>query len=343
MKLLDFRSDTVTQPTEEMRRAMASAVVGDDILGEDLTVQRLEAMSATMFGKEAGLFVISGTMANQVTIMVLTRLGDEIIVGEDTHIYNLEVGGLAALSSVQARPVRAEQGRFNPADVKKAIRPKGLQSAISRVLCLENTYNLNRGIPLDLDYHKEMADIAHSHDMTVYLDGARIFNAALAFNMSLAELCQPVDCLQFCLSKGLAAPVGSVIVGTKTFIERARWIKQRIGGGMRQAGHMAAAGIVALEKMQVRLKEDHENAAYLANGLAAIDERLVDPGALRTNILYINFGAAGKQAAPIVKELLKNNVKIKQIDEGACRMITHWGIDKGDIETVLALYKKIMG
>ena len=226
MKLLDFRSDTVTQPTEEMRKAMASAVVGDDILGEDPTVQRLERMCATMFGKEAGLFVISGTMANQVAIMALTQLGDEIIVGEDTHIYNLEVGGLAALSGVQARPVRAELGRFSPADVKKAIRPRGVQSAISRVLCLENTYNLNRGIPLNLDYLKEMADIAHSHDMTVYLDGARIFNAAAAFNMSLAELCQPVDCLQFCLSKGLAAPVGAVLAGSPRIGPRSCFLRQ---------------------------------------------------------------------------------------------------------------------
>ncbi len=343
MKLLDFRSDTVTQPTEEMRAAMASAVVGDDILGEDPTVQRLESMCATMFGKEAGLFVISGTMANQVSVMALTQLGDEIIVGEDTHIYNLEVGGLAALSGVQARPIRAEQGRFSPADLKKAIRPKGVQSAISRVLCLENTYNLNRGIPLNADYMKEMADIAHNHDMTVYLDGARIFNAGVAFNMPLAKLCAPVDCLQFCLSKGLAAPVGAIMVGTKAFIDRSRWIKQRVGGGMRQAGHMAAAGIVALEKMQSRLQEDHDNATYLAKGLASIDEGLVDLKAPRTNIVYIDFGATGRQSGPIVSELLKNNVKIKHIDDGACRMITHWGIDKADIDTVLALYKKILG
>ena len=343
MKLLDFRSDTVTQPTEEMRAAMASAVVGDDILGEDPTVQRLESMCAAMFGKEAGLFVISGTMANQVSVMALTQLGDEIIVGEDTHIYNLEVGGLAALSGVQPRPIRAEQGRFSPADLKKAIRPKGVQSSISRVLCLENTYNLNRGIPLNADYMKEMADIAHNHDMTVYLDGARIFNAARAFNTSLAELCKPVDCLQFCLSKGLAAPVGAIMVGSRAFIDRSRWIKQRVGGGMRQAGHMAAAGIVALEKMQARLQEDHDNATYLAKGLAAIDERLVDLKAPRTNIVYIDFGAMGRQSGPVVNELLKNNVKIKQIDDGACRMITHWGIDKADIDTVLGMYKKILG
>jgi len=325
-----------------MREAMATAIVGDDILGEDPTVQRLETMSAEMFGKEAGLFVISGTMANQVAIMALTQLGDEIIVGEDTHIYNLEVGGLAALSGVQARPLKAAKGKFDPGDVKKAIRPRGVQSAVTRVLCLENTYNLNRGIPLPLEYHQEMADIAHSHDMKVYLDGARIFNAAQALNISLAELCRPVDCLQFCLSKGLAAPVGSVMVGNKAFINRARWIKQRIGGGMRQAGHMAAAGVVALEKMMARLVDDHENAARLAAGLAAIDTRLINRDDQLTNIVHINFAAAGKQAAPIVRELLENDVKIKQIDDGTCRMITHWGIDRGDIDTVLALYKKIL-
>jgi threonine aldolase len=342
MKRLDFRSDTVTQPTDEMRAAMASAVVGDDILGEDPTVQRIEAMCADMFGMEAGLFLISGTMANQVAIMALTQLGDEIIVGEDTHIYNLEVGGLAALSGVQPRPVRAEKGKFNPAEVRKAIRPTGVQSAITRVLCLENTYNLNRGIPLSSDYLQEMADIAHHNSMTVYLDGARIFNAALAFNTPVAQFCRPVDCLQFCLSKGLAAPVGAILVGTKAFIHRARWIKQRIGGGMRQAGHMAAAGIVALEQMMGRLAEDHENATYLAMGLASIDERLVDLTVPRTNIVYIDFGAAGKQSGPIVKALLDQNVKVKQIDDASCRMITHWGIDKNDIDAVLALYKKIL-
>jgi threonine aldolase len=343
MKLLDFRSDTVTQPTDAMRQAMAGAVVGDDILGEDPTVQRLEALSAAMFGKEAGLFVISGTMANQVAIMALTQLGDEIIVGEDTHIFNLEAGGLAALSGVQARPVRARQGRFDPAEVKKAIRPKGIQSAVTRVLCLENTYNLNRGIPLPRDYQQEMADIAHSHDMTVYLDGARIFNAAQALGISLAELCRPVDCLQFCLSKGLAAPVGSVIVGNRAFIDRARWIKQRIGGGMRQAGHMAAAGIVALEQMLARLQEDHDNASYLATGLAAIDSRLVDLAAPRTNIVHIDFGAAGRQATPIVQALSSSNVKIKQIDAGTCRMITHWGIARADIDEVLVIYRRLLG
>jgi threonine aldolase len=340
--LLDFRSDTVTQPTERMRHAMATAVVGDDILGEDPTVRRLEAMSAEMFGKEAGLFVISGTMANQVAIMALTQLGDEIIVGEDTHIYNLEVGGLAALSGVQPRPLKAQRGQFSPTDVRKAIRPKGIQAAVTRVLCLENTYNLNRGIPLSLAYMEEMAEIARAQGVSVYLDGARIFNAAVELNTSLAQLCRPADCLQFCLSKGLAAPVGSLILGSRATIERARWIRQRIGGGMRQAGHMAAAGIVALEEMLPRLKQDHDNATRLVEGLAAIDGRLVNPGAPRTNIVHIDFGATGRDAGAVVRQLLERNIKIKQIDDAICRMITHWGIETDDIDATLDLFREIL-
>ena len=341
-KPLDFRSDTVTQPTEEMRAAMASAIVGDDILGEDPTVQRLEAMSAHLFGKEAGLFVISGTMANQVAIMALTQAGDEIIAGEDSHIYNLEVAGIAALSGVQIRPVKAGTGRFNPTAVRKAIRPKGLQSAVTRVLCLENTYDLNRGIPVGLEYHQEMLEIARSRDLVLYLDGARIFNASASLGIGVKTLCEPIDCLQFCLSKGLAAPVGALLVGSKAFIDRARWMRQRIGGGMRQAGHMAAAGIVALERMMGRLVQDHENATRLARGLADIDERLVDLAMPWTNIVHIDFGAAGFQSEPIVAALLEHRIKIKQINPEACRMITHWGIDEDDIDAALMALKKVL-
>ncbi|MEI7612690.1 MAG: GntG family PLP-dependent aldolase [Betaproteobacteria bacterium] len=341
-KLLDFRSDTVTQPTEAMRSAMASAIVGDDTMGEDPTVRRLEAMSAELLGKEAALFVISGTMANQVAIMALTQLGDEIIAGENSHLYNFEAGGVAALSGAQIRPMRAEAGMFNPAAVRKSIRPKGIQSAVSRVLCLENTYDLTRGIPVGLEYHQEMAEIAHRHDMVLYLDGARIFNAALSQGLSVKALCAPIDCLQFCLSKGLAAPVGALLVGSKAFIDRARWIRQRIGGGMRQAGHMAAAGIVALEQMTGRLAEDHENATRLANGLAAIDERLIDRVTPRTNIVRIDFGTAGYQPEPIVKALLEQQIKIRQLDQESCRMITHWGIDADDIESVLAVFSSLL-
>jgi len=339
VKILDFRSDTVTTATDEMRRAMAAAEVGDDILGEDPTVARLEAASAALFGKEAGLFVISGTMANQVAVMALTQRGDEIIVSEDSHIYNLEVGGLAALSGVQPRPLRAAGGRFDPADVRRAIRPPGIQSAVTRVLCLENTYDLNRGIPLPAEYHAEMAALARSRGVAVYLDGARIFNAAVAFGATPADLCRHVDCLQFCLSKGLAAPVGSVIVGPCDFIAKCRWVRQRIGGGMRQAGHMAAAGLVALESMAGRLAEDHANAKRLAAGLAALDHRLADPAATLTNIVHIDLAAAGRQAGPVVDRLRAGGIKIKQIDDGRCRMITHWGLDAADIDAALAAFR----
>jgi threonine aldolase len=342
LKLLDFRSDTVTQPTDAMRTAMAEAVVGDDILGEDPSVQRLESLSASLFGKAAGLFMVSGTMANQVAIMAMTQLGDEVIAGEASHIYNLEVGGIAALSGVQIRPLATDSGRFNAAALNKAIRSPGIQSAVTRVLCLENTYDLNRGIPLALDYLQEVADIAHRRDVQVYLDGARIFNACLSQGISPQALCAPVDGLQFCLSKGLAAPVGSVLVGSSEFIARARWLRQRLGGGMRQAGHMAAAGIVALEQMVARLAEDHDHATRLAHGLAALDERLVDLTQPRTNIVRIDLAAAGLQSAPIVEALLERRIRIKQIDADSCRMVTHWGIEQNDIDTALAAFEALL-
>ena len=341
-KVLDFRSDTVTQPTDEMRAAMAAAVVGDDILGEDPTVKRLEALGAERFGKEAALFVISGTMANQVAVMALTQLGDEIIAGEESHLFNLEAGGVAGLSAVQIRPMPTEAGRMDADRVRRAIRPKGIQSAVTRVLCLENTYDLHRGIPLDAEYMNGMAAIAHEREVAVYLDGARIFNAAARQGMTVKALCAPVDALQCCLSKGLAAPVGALLVGSQAFIERARWVRQRLGGGMRQAGHMAAAGIVALEQMVDRLAEDHENAARLAAGLAAIDERLIDGSVPRTNILRIDFGAAGFSAAAVVKAMHERQIRLRQIDDAACRMITHWGIDAEDIEATLAAFREVL-
>lgn len=338
----DFRSDTVTQATSEMRKAMMEAEVGDDILGEDPTVKKLEDMSAVMFGKEAALLTVSGTMANQIAIMALTQLGDEIILGEETHMYNLEVGALAALSCVQARPIPSNLGRFEGKAVKKAIRPRGVQSPISRVLCLENTYDLNRGYPLPPEYQAEMAQLAREHDMTVYLDGARIFNAAEAFKADLKQMAQDVDALQFCLTKGLAAPFGSILLGTQSFIDKARWIKQRIGGGMRQAGHMAAAGIVALTTMQERLHEDHTNALRLANGLVDIDDRLVDVGKVKTNVVQIDFEPVGKEAAFVTAELLKQHIKVKPIGPNACRMITHWGITEADVDYAVAAIRKII-
>ena len=342
-KVLDFRSDTVTQPTDAMRAAMASAVVGDDTMGEDPTVRQLESLGAARFGKEAGLFLLSGTMANQVAIMTLTQLGDEILVGEDAHLFNQELAGVAGMSGVQARPLRAEAGRFDVAAVRKAISPRGGHSATRRVLCLENTYDLSRGIPLDRAYLDTMATLAHENALSVYLDGARVFNAAIAAQTSVAALCAPIDCLQCCLSKGLAAPMGALLLGSRDFIERARRVRQRFGGGMRQAGHMAAAGVVALEQMSDRLVEDHRNARRLAEGLAAIDDRLVDLTTPMTNIVSIDFDAAGIAAATVVAALQAHQIRIRLIEAGRCRMATHWGIEREDIDHALSVLKQVLG
>lgn len=338
----DFRSDTVTQATPAMRQAMMDAVVGDDILGEDPTVKKLEDLSAAMFGKEAALLTVSGTMANQIAIMALTQLGDEIILGEETHMYNLEVGALAALACVQARPIPSLEGHFAVRDIQKSIRPRGVQSPVSRVLCLENTYDLNRGYPLSPAYQAEMAELARNHGLAVYLDGARIFNAAEALRCDVKELAKDVDALQFCLTKGLAAPFGSMLVGSQPFIEKARWIKQRLGGGLRQAGHMAAAGIIALETMRERLHEDHTNACRLATALAAIDERLVNVKQVKTNVVQIDFEQTGKDAAFVTAALLQQQIKVKPIGPFACRMITHWGITADDVDYAVQAIQKII-
>jgi threonine aldolase len=343
MEYRDFRSDTVTQPTPAMRVAMMEAVVGDDILREDPTVQELEATAATMFGKEAALFTISGTMANQVAIMALTQLGDEIIVGAESHIYNLEVGGLAGTSGVQARPLRTERGRFDLAEFHQAIRLRGIQSPITRVVCLENTYSLNDGFALPRSYLQAVADIAHDQGIQVYLDGARVFNASVALGTDVQTLCQDVDVLMFCLSKGLAAPIGSVLMGTQAFIDRARWVRQRLGGGMRQAGHMAAAGLVALRTMVTRLAEDHELAQRLARGLAAINPGLVKLDETETNIVHLHLDAVGRTATEVVEQLLEQGIKIKWIGPTECRMITHYGITAADVDEAVAAIREIVG
>lgn len=341
-KIIDLRSDTVTQPTQSMRLAMMEAQVGDDILGDDPTVRQLESLAAEMFGKEAGLFVISGTMANQVALQTLTQRGDEVLVGEETHIYNLEVGGLAALSGIQVKLLKSSKGRFDLDDIRLSVRSKGIQSPITRVLCLENTYDLNRGIPLPADYISLAAKIAHENDLTVYLDGARIFNAAVVHQETLADLCKDVDALQFCLSKGLAAPVGSLLLGSQDFIDKARWIRQRIGGGMRQAGHMAAAGIIALETMVNRLAQDHANAMRLALGMKRLDPTLVNVEETLSNIVRIDFKHSGKSSTQIALSLELNGIKVKQVNSTCCRMVSHHGITEADIDYVVHTLESIL-
>ncbi len=341
-RVIDLRSDTVTQPTQAMRDAMRDAVVGDDILGEDPTVQELERRSATMLGKEAGLFVVSGTMANQVAVMALTERGDEILVGDATHIFNLEVGGLAALSQVQVRTLPATRGAFSIEAVRGAIRPRGIQAPITRLLCLEDTYDLNRGIPLGSAYLRNVTAVAREHGLAVYLDGARIFNAAVALNERPADLAAHADAAMFCLAKGLSAPIGSVVVGTRAFIDKARWIRQRLGGGMRQAGHMAAAGLVAVNEMMDRLADDHRHARMLAEGLSRIHPSLVELGAPMTNIVHIDFGGVDARAPDVARRLSEIGIRVKVVGEHAARAVTHRGIDVAHIEAVVAAVRRCL-
>ncbi|MEX0975256.1 MAG: GntG family PLP-dependent aldolase [Bacillota bacterium] len=338
----DFRSDTVTLPTQQMRDAMATAEVGDDILGEDPTVDTLEALGARMLGKEASLFVVSGTMANQLAVMTATQLGDEILVAEESHIYNLEVAGMAALSGVQARTLKSVNGRFNLSDLDRSIRSPGVQFARTRMLCLENTFDLNRGIPLPPSYIAEVAAITHRHELFCYMDGARLFNASVALNVPLTSLCADVDAVMVALTKGLAAPIGALLCGSVSFVERARWMRQRIGGGMRQAGHMAAAGIVGLETMMGRLEEDHQNAKRLVEGLMSIDPSLVEPASGQTNVVQLRFDALGIPATQVVEALLQRGIKIKLIGEYACRMVTHWGICRDEVDLALREIRTVL-
>lgn len=340
--IIDYRSDAEALATLEMRQAMANAEVGDDFNGEDPTVNQLEEMSAHMFEKEAGLFVISCTMSNQIAIMASAQQGDEVLVGEESHIYNLETGGLAALAGVQTRPLMSTEGKFHFKDIQRAIRKGGLQFPITKVLCLENTYDLNRGIPLSEEYMSEVSLLAHKNDLMVYLDGARIFNAAAALKVHPKNLCKDVDMMQFSLSKGLSAPVGSVLLGSKAFIERARRIRQRIGGGMAQAGHMAAAGIVALQTMIDRIQDDNLNAKHLATGLASINENMVNVERTFTNIVQMDLQSVGKDAY-YIKDILQDfGIKVKVIDSTTCRFVTHRGITAEDIEKTINTIKDIL-
>lgn len=337
----DYRTDEETLATLEMRQAMADAEIGDDFSGEDPNVNRLEKMSAQIFGKEAGLFVISCTMANQIAIMASAGPGDEVLVGEESHIYNMETGGLAALAGVQARPLRDIEGQFDFQDIQKSIRKCELQTPITKVLCLENTYDLNCGIPLTDKYISEVCSLAHKNNLQVYLDGARIFNAAAALNIDPQILCKDIDMMQFSLCKGLSAPVGAVLLGTKDFIKKARRMRQRIGGGLGKAGYMAAAGVVALETMIDRIQDDNINAKHLAIGLAKLDENIVNVEKTLTNIVQIDLKTAKMDAYYMKNALEEYGIKIKVIDSTKCRLVTHIGITSQDIEETINIIKKI--
>lgn len=342
--MIDLRSDTVTKPTKEMRRAMAEAEVGDDVYGEDPTVNLLQEKAAEIFGKEAALFCPTGSMGNQIAVKLHTRPGDEIVIEERGHIFNYEMGAPSVLSGVMIRPVRAanDNGMLSWAEIESAIHVNQPYYACpTGLVCLENTHNFGGGSVMSAAETSEICDGAHRFNLPVHLDGARIFNAAVALGETVANLSRDCDSVQFCLSKGLGAPVGSILLGKKDFINEARTWRKRLGGGMRQVGILAAAGIVALEESPKRLHIDHENARLLAEGVAELRGVAIDAERVRTNIVIFDVSATGKTSAEICDALKKE--KIYAIPFGArVRMVTHTDVSREDIEKTLKVLEKII-
>lgn len=345
MAAIDLRSDTVTLPTPEMRLAMAEAEVGDDVYGEDPSINRLEELSADRMGKEAGLFVVSGTMGNLSAILTHCGRGDEFILGNLSHTFIFEAGGAAALGGVHPHTlINQPDGSLVLEEIEDAIRPDDIHQPISRLLVLENTHNRCGGTALSVEYTQAVGELAHRHGLKLHLDGARIFNAAVLFGVEATQLVEPADSVTFCLSKGLSAPVGSVLCGSQDFIKRARRIRKQLGGGMRQAGILAAAGIVALETMVDRLAEDHVRAKQLAQGLSRIDSLVLDAGTPYTNMVFLsledNFPLSGNEVANKLKTL---DVLVGVVSEKRFRLVTHYGIEDADIDSAIGAFQEVVG
>ena len=338
--IVDLRSDTLTLPTPEMREAMARAQVGDDVWEEDPTVQRLEAMSAECLGKEAGLFVASGTMGNLVSVLSHTQAGQEVVLDLDSHIFNYEVAGAAVIGSVQMRPVKTARGFLAPVQVREALRPPNIHIPPTGLVCVENTHNRHGGTCCTPEEIEAVAAAAHAAGVPVHLDGARIFNAAVALKRPVADFARPVDSLTFCLSKGLGAPVGSLVCGSRELVTRARRVRKMLGGGMRQVGVLAAAGIVALDSMVDRLAEDHLNCRRLAEGVSRLPHVRLDLATVQTNIVIFRIEKDGG-AADLVTGCLARKVKIHQTGPATIRCVTHKDVDGDDIERALEAFREI--
>jgi threonine aldolase len=346
MDIIDLRSDTVTQPTPAMREAMAAAPVGDDVYGEDPTINRLQDMAAARLGKEAGLFVPSGTMGNLAAVLAHCGRGDEAIMGDLGHTFLFEAGGISALGGVFAHTLPNQpDGTLRLADIRAAVRnPSDPHHPLSRLVILENTHNRCGGVPITAEYTRAVSDLAHSHGMLLHLDGARIFNAAIALGVPAADLAAPADSVTFCLSKALCAPVGSVLCGSRDFIERARRIRKQLGGGMRQAGVIAAAGIVAMESMIDRLAEDHARAKALARGLAAIPGVQIISGQPASNMVFVELDeAVPVDAAQVAAALAKKGVKVGTIGTRRFRLVTHYWIDDTAVNSAVKAFEEVLG
>jgi len=336
-KKIDLRSDTVTLPTDEMREAMNNAEVGDDVYQEDPTVNRLEELAAKKLGKEEALFVPSGTMGNLIAVLTHCQRGDEIILERD-----YEVGGMSAVAGVMPRLIVGDRGIPNPQDIKRALRDENLHYPMTTLICLENTHNRAGGTIISPKVTEEICQLAHQRNIAVHLDGARIFNAAIALDIETIFLTKNVDSVMFCLSKGLCAPVGSILAGSKEFIQRARKNRKMLGGGMRQAGILAAAGIIALENMVERLEEDHKNARILGEGLADISGIKVDLATIQTNMVYFDLQESSMDTFQFLPKLAEYNILGLPRPPTKVRLVTHYGIGEEDIYNTIKAIKEIV-
>lgn len=342
MDRIDLRSDTVTQPTPAMREAMAKAEVGDDVFGEDPSINKLQEMAAERMGKEAGLFVPSGTMGNLAAVLTHCQRGDETIMGDRGHTFLFEGGGVSALGGVLVHTLpNLPDGSLDLSQIELAIRPDDVHHPVTRLVILENTHNRCGGTILTKEYTEKVAAFLNKRRILLHLDGARIFNAAIALELPAEDLAKPADSVTFCLSKALCAPVGSVLCGSNEFIRKARRIRKMLGGGMRQAGVIAAAGIIALEQMVDRLAEDHQRARKLAEGLAGIPGVRLSFGLPQTNMVFAELTeGVAKNGKQVVDELKKENILIGNVGPRNFRMVTHYWVDNKDIDRTLDAMKK---
>ena len=327
-----------------MRRAMAEAVVGDDVLGDDPTVKRLEARAAAVVGMEAALFVSSGTMGNEIAIKVWTEPGDEIIVDSRSHIYLYEAAGPALISGVQVCPIDTENGAIPVDTIRSSIRdPSDIHCPKTRLFCIENTHNMHGGRILPIDYLRGLRELSLERRIPIHLDGARIFNASAATGISPAEYASFADSVMFCLSKGLGAPIGSMLVGSTDFIDKARRVRKMLGGGMRQVGVIAAPGIIALEEMRERLHIDNENAKRLADGIGDLPGVTLDPEIIETNMVFARFEAPAPSVEEVCRQLERRGVLCIPHGPGVIRFVTHYDVDEADVERLICALRDTLG
>jgi threonine aldolase len=343
MRIVDMRSDTITQPTSSMRQAMSEANVGDDVFGEDPTVKRLEEMVAERLGKEAALFVASGTMANLVSQLTHCGRGDEMILGDQSHMFFYEQGGSSALGGIHPHSLKNKtDGTMALADLEAAIRPNDVHFPRTKLVVLENTHNRCSGSPLAVDYMHSVAELTRRYGLKLHVDGARLFNAAIALGVDARALVAEADSVSICLSKGLAAPVGSVVSGNKDFISEARRNRKVVGGGMRQAGIIAAAGIIALTEMVDRLADDHKNARKLADGLANIEGLFIDPNLVLTNIVYIEIMKREITSQMLAQRLHTRGIRLLSTGPNRLRAVTNYHVVSSDIDYALEIFLEVL-